>query len=80
LLRRESGAAINADEWSRYDREYFPQVGDDANVIDQKRAARQVAIDAMKKGAGPVYTPPGIQQSGGGWVDVGNGVRIREKR
>ena len=81
MLRQESGAAISPEEFTRYDREYFPQVGDDPSVIEQKRQMRQIAIDGMKKGAGPLYQSPTMPQaSQGGWVDVGNGVRIREKR
>lgn len=58
LLRKESGAAINSAEYERYDREFFPQPGDPANVVKQKRDARTVAIDAMKKAAGPAYVSP----------------------
>lgn len=58
LLRKESGAAINKDEFVRYDKEFFPQPGDGKEVIQQKANARAVALDAMKKGAGPSYKPP----------------------
>lgn len=58
LLRKESGAAIAPEEFNRYDREFFPQPGDGREVIAQKSQARQVAIDAMKKGAGPGYKAP----------------------
>ena len=58
LLRKESGAAINKEEFARYDREFFPQPGDGPEVISQKRGARIIAIEAMKRGAGPVYRPP----------------------
>ena len=58
LLRKESGAAISREEFSRYDREFFPQPGDGPEVVAQKSQARQVAIDAMKKGAGPGYKAP----------------------
>lgn len=58
LLRKESGAAISPSEFSRYEREFFPVPGNPPEVIEQKRHARQVAIDAMKKGAGPIYKSP----------------------
>lgn len=58
LLRKESGAAISKSEFERYDKEFFPQPGDDAPVIAQKKDARRVAIDAMKKNAGPSYKSP----------------------
>jgi hypothetical protein len=53
VLRKESGAAIGADEYSREDRKYFPQAGDSEKVIKQKQRARELAIDAMKIQAGP---------------------------
>jgi hypothetical protein len=58
LLRDESGAAIGTSEFVRYEKEMFPQPGDGAAVVAQKREARQVAIEAMKKGAGPGYKSP----------------------
>lgn len=68
LLRQESGAAISKTEFDRYDREYMPQPGDSKEVLAQKAEARRVAIEGMKKGAGPGYKPPpnsGIQLPGG---------------
>ena len=56
ILRREFGAAVTPEEFNRYDQEFFPQQGQSAEVIEQKRQARQVAIEAMKKAAGPVYS------------------------
>lgn len=61
LLRDESGAAIGSQEFNRYERELFPQPGDTNEVIAQKRDARRVAIDAMKKAAGPGYKSPEYQ-------------------
>lgn len=63
LLRKESGAAISQSEFDRYDKEFFPQMGDGKAVIEQKQAARKVAIEAMKKGAGPSYAPPASVKS-----------------
>ncbi len=60
LLRQESGAAIGTSEFNRYERELFPQPGDSAAVVAQKRDARRVAIDGMKKGAGPGYKSPSL--------------------
>lgn len=70
LLRKESGAAISATEFDRYDKEFFPQMGDSADVIRQKQNARKVAIEAMKKAAGPVYRSP----QGAGGNTTKNGV------
>jgi len=53
VLRKESGAAIGADEYLREDRKYFPQAGDSEKVIKQKQRARELAIQAMKIQAGP---------------------------
>lgn len=53
VLRKESGAAIGADEFAREDRKYFPQVGDSEKNIKQKQRARELAIEAMKVQAGP---------------------------
>lgn len=52
VLRKESGAAISSDEFIREDKKYFPQPGDDKQVIQDKRAARQRAIQGLKVGAG----------------------------
>jgi len=58
LLRKDSGAVINKDEFARYDKEFFPQPGDSPDVIAQKKEARSVATEAMKKSAGPSYKSP----------------------
>lgn len=54
-LRRESGAAIAASEFANADKQYFPQLGDSQEVIEQKRKARQTAFNAMKSEAGTAY-------------------------
>lgn len=43
VLRRESGAVISTEETANGDRQYFPQVGDSPEVIEQKRRNRQIA-------------------------------------
>lgn len=58
LLRKESGAAIGKEEFNRYDKEFFPQPGNSTEVIAQKAEARRVAIEAMRKTAGPGYKSP----------------------
>jgi len=65
LLRQESGAAISKSEFDRYDKEYMPQPGDSKEVLAQKTEARRVAIDGMKKGAGPGYKGPTSDQPSG---------------
>jgi hypothetical protein len=56
-LRKESGAAIGADEMDREIATYFPMPGDKPEVIAQKAQARQVTINAMRKAAGNAYEP-----------------------
>jgi hypothetical protein len=58
VLRKESGAAINKDEFVNYERQYFPQPGDSDAVIAQKRANRMSAMRGMAREAGPTYRPP----------------------
>lgn len=42
-LRRESGAVISDSEFDNAEKQYFPQVGDGAKVIEQKKQNRQLA-------------------------------------
>jgi hypothetical protein len=53
VLRKESGAAIPADEYANEEKKYFPQVGDSPKVVLQKQKARELAIEALKAQAGP---------------------------
>ena len=48
VLRRESGAVIAADEFANAERQYFPQIGEGADVIAQKARERRVAIEGMR--------------------------------
>jgi hypothetical protein len=65
LLRQESGAAIGTSEFNRYEKELFPQPGDGPDVVKQKREARRIATEGMKKGAGPGYKTPNFDGGGG---------------
>jgi hypothetical protein len=58
MLRQESGAAINKDEFTRYERELFPQPGDGPGVIQQKAAARAAATEQMQRSAGSMFKAP----------------------
>lgn len=51
-LRKESGAVIGDQEMQREIEAYFPMPGDEPETVQQKRAARSVAIDAMRTNAG----------------------------
>jgi hypothetical protein len=55
ILRRESGAVIGVDEFESARQQYFPQPGDSAEVIAQKRANRQTAIEGVSRAGGPGY-------------------------
>lgn len=51
-LRKESGAAIGAQEMLNEVSTYFPLPGDGQKTLDAKARSRQVAIEAMKIAAG----------------------------
>lgn len=52
VLRKDTGAAITKQEMEIYGKMYLPQPGDSESVLKQKRAARRVALDAIKNGLG----------------------------
>lgn len=52
-LRKESGAAIGPDEYNKYDKQYFPQGGDEKDVINQKKLMRNQLTQGMTAGIGP---------------------------
>jgi len=51
-LRKESGAAIGADEAAQEYQNYFPVINDTKEVIEQKRSLRQSAMDEMRIASG----------------------------
>ena len=50
ILRKDTGAAITAQEQELYGKTYIPQPGDTPELIQQKREARQRALDALEAG------------------------------
>jgi hypothetical protein len=64
VLRRESGAVISPEEFSNAEQQYFPQPGDGAEVITQKRRNRDVTIQGLKvsSGQGANFALPQDQQ------------------
>lgn len=54
-LRQESGASINPSEFANAVKQYFPRPGDGEAVLEQKRQNRAIAVDQMKRAAGPAY-------------------------
>ena len=55
VLHKESGAAINKSEFESADKQYFPQPGDNMDVVEAKRKSRDIALDAMARSAGVQY-------------------------
>jgi hypothetical protein len=54
-LRKDSGAAIPEGEFENDRVTYFPQPGDTARVLEQKKQARQVALDGLRSASGNKY-------------------------
>lgn len=74
LLRRESGAAIATAEFENAKQQYFPQPGDDAQVVAQKKANRLQALAGLQAEAGkalekiPLIAVQPVQQQAGGML------------
>lgn len=66
VLRQESGAAISQSEFDNARKQYFPQPNDSQEVIAQKQANREAAINGFRVSAGPgarnIGNPPAQQQ------------------
>jgi hypothetical protein len=77
-LRRESGAAIAPSEFDSAERQYFPQPGETAAIIEQKRMERQRAIEAMAREGGPAYRPSHVFGDGGALVPFGQKAQQTE--
>lgn len=56
-LRRESGAAINKDEFKNAESQYLPKPGDSEEVLAQKALNRQTSREGMSRSAGASYIP-----------------------
>jgi hypothetical protein len=68
-LRRESGAAIAESEFQNARKQYFPQPGDTADRIAQKKANRETAIRGIAASAGQGYRPDNIFDAEGNVVE-----------
>lgn len=53
ILRKDTGAAITADEQVLYGKTYLPQVGDSPAVLAQKKVSRAGALEAIRAGMNP---------------------------
>jgi hypothetical protein len=68
-LRKESGAVISPQEMEQEIKTYFPVPGDSQQVIEQKRQARQQAMDGMRLMGGRAAPVTGQSAQQGGVVD-----------
>jgi hypothetical protein len=58
VLRRESGAVISKEEFSNAEKQYFPQPGDTAEKLKQKRENRAEAIRGIAGAGGKNFKAP----------------------
>jgi hypothetical protein len=68
ILRKDTGAAITAEEQEEYGKVYLPRPGDKPALLAQKKAARQRALEAIKAGMPPqalLYLENALKQAGG---------------
>lgn len=74
VLRRESGAVISPSEFDSAKKQYFPQVGDSAQVKAQKARNRKMAIRGMMSEVPQSAGGMSVNRSaaGGGVVDFGS--------
>jgi hypothetical protein len=78
-LRKESGAAIGADEWTAEFINYFPQYNDDAQTIKQKEVFRNILTQNMKTSAGKSFKAPDLTQLDSSMTDAyGLNPRLRD--
>ena len=69
ILRKDTGAAITAQEQDLYGKTYLPQPGDSDAAMAQKSQARRRAVEALKSGMSPaqiVAQERALQNSGSG--------------
>jgi hypothetical protein len=60
-LRKESGAAIGADEWTAEFVNYFPQYNDDEQTIKNKAIFRNILTQNMVAAGGKSYKAPSME-------------------
>lgn len=80
VLRRESGAVISPGEFANARVQYFPQPGDSAVMVEQKRRNRQAAIAAMGEEVGSRRRLIDAAAAGGREFTQGGGAPPRESR
>jgi hypothetical protein len=75
-LRDESGAAIGSDEYRKYEKTFFPSVGDDKATIAQKAESRKKIIEGMAPKAGPQGADLGGGRPPATQIDLGGGIKF----
>jgi hypothetical protein len=90
LLRKDSGAAITEPEWAYARKTWIPVPGDGPEMVAQKRASRQEALNSIKLGLGKADSLAtarinGGQKPGDGLLEIGrstevDGVKIQRIR
>jgi len=58
VLRRESGAVINEQEFENADQQYFVQPGDNESTIIQKQRNRALVLQGFQQETGSAFIPP----------------------
>ncbi len=76
VLRKESGASISPGEFVTAKKLYFAQPNDGAAVLEEKRKARESAIEGLKAQAGPGAKH--IKSENAGFDDPGKEARYQE--
>ena len=77
-LRKESGAAIGADEWTAEFVNYFPQYNDDAKTIKQKEVFRNILTQNMIAAGGKSYKAPNMEATESMTDAYGLNPRLRD--
>lgn len=70
VLRKESGAAISKDEFASAEQQYFPRPGDTKDVLAQKEANRQQALQGMKVMSGKAWDKMPLVEPASGSSDL----------
>lgn len=83
VLRQESGASINREEFDNARKQYFPQPGDSQAVIAQKARNRMLAINGFRANARPggvdevLNANPASGSASGTWDQTNDPLGLR---
>ena len=77
-LRKESGAAIGADEWTAEFVNYFPQYNDDEQTIKNKAIFRNILTQNMVAAGGKSYKAPNMNPDTSMTETYGLNPRLRD--